>query len=43
MEPEGFPAQDKLYTTAREAEDRMQHLMNVLHYLGCAVVTGRRP
>jgi len=42
MEAEGFPSQDKLYRTALEAEDRLQHLLTVLHYLGCGAVTGRR-
>ncbi len=42
MEAEGFPAQDKLYRTTGEAEDRMQHLLTVLHYLACAETTGRR-
>lgn len=41
MEAEGFPVQDKPYRTASEAEDRLQHLLTVLHYLGCAEVTGR--
>ena len=38
MEAEGFPAHDKLYRTASEAEDRLHHMLNVLHYLGCAEV-----
>ena len=42
MEAEGFPAHDKLYRTASEAEDRLHHLLTVLHYLGCAEVTDRR-
>jgi hypothetical protein len=24
------------------AEDRLQHMLTVLHYLGCAETTGRR-
>jgi hypothetical protein len=29
MDAEGFPASDKLYRTASEAEDRLQHLLTV--------------
>jgi hypothetical protein len=36
------PAQNKLYRTACEAEDRLQHLLTVLHHPRCAEVTGRR-
>ena len=42
MATEGFPPHDKLLRTASEAEDRLQHLLTVLHYLGCAEATGRR-
>jgi hypothetical protein len=44
MESESFPSQDKLYRTASETEDRLQHLLTVLHYLGCdGVARGLRP
>ena len=42
MEAEGFPPHDKLLRTATEAEDRLQHLLTVLHYLGCPESAGRR-
>jgi len=32
IEAESFPATDKLLRTAGEAEDRLQHLLTVLHY-----------
>jgi hypothetical protein len=42
MDAEGFPPHDKLLRTACEAQDRLQHLLTVLHYLGCPETTGRR-
>jgi hypothetical protein len=32
---------EKFYQSATEAEGRLQHLLTVSHYLGCAEVTGR--
>jgi hypothetical protein len=34
MDAEVFPVNDKLLRTASEAEDRLQHLLTFIHYLG---------
>jgi len=33
MEAEGFPSHGKLYRTALDAEDRLRHLLTLLHCL----------